>query len=346
MTDASENLRLPYIISGQAQKHITHNEALQALDALVQLSVASRSLALPPSAPAPGSRYLVASGAGGAWVGQAGRIAAFQAGAWLFYPPQPGWQAWIADEARLLVLAGGEWMPAVGSGAPVWGINAAADLDHRLAVASPASLFTHAGGDHRLTVDKAAPARTASLVLTSGHSGRAELGLAGDDDLHVKVSADGTTWREALRIDRATGAVLPVQGLRFPGYWRFFSSTNLLVVGNPSADVVLDTASHNPGNAYNPQTGLFTAPSAGLYFVNINFNTDGANKCLFDVEVNGVPVTRVEFLPNGYSHLSKTFLVALAEGEAFRLKVKEGCRVRFDGLGQNDNVVLLRLGNF
>ena len=37
--------------------------------------------------------------------------------------------------------------------------------------------------------------------------GRAELGLAGDDDFHFKVSADGATWKEAIVIDRATGGV-------------------------------------------------------------------------------------------------------------------------------------------
>jgi hypothetical protein len=29
--------------------------------------------------------------------------------------------------------------------------------------------------------------------------------LAGDDNFHVKVSADVTTWKEALLVDRATG---------------------------------------------------------------------------------------------------------------------------------------------
>ena len=48
---------------------------------------------------------------------------------------------------------------------------------------------------------------TLSLLFQSGFSGRAELGLTGDDDLRVKVSADGGTWREALRIDRSTGGL-------------------------------------------------------------------------------------------------------------------------------------------
>lgn len=31
--DSSPNLQLPYIMPSQAQKHVTHNEALRTLDA-------------------------------------------------------------------------------------------------------------------------------------------------------------------------------------------------------------------------------------------------------------------------------------------------------------------------
>nr|WP_321483374.1 DUF2793 domain-containing protein [uncultured Cohaesibacter sp.] len=71
-------LRLPYIASNQNQKHITHNEALRMLDALVQLSVLDRDLSAPPDAPADGARYIVADGASGAWTGWEGSIAASQ----------------------------------------------------------------------------------------------------------------------------------------------------------------------------------------------------------------------------------------------------------------------------
>ncbi|MBB3144845.1 hypothetical protein FHS21_001246 [Phyllobacterium trifolii] len=39
MDQTTTNLKLPYIAPSQAQKHVTHNEAIRALDALVQLSV-------------------------------------------------------------------------------------------------------------------------------------------------------------------------------------------------------------------------------------------------------------------------------------------------------------------
>ena len=49
MTDTSSNLKLPFILPSQAQKHVTHNEALQILDALVQLTAISSSRSVPPA---------------------------------------------------------------------------------------------------------------------------------------------------------------------------------------------------------------------------------------------------------------------------------------------------------
>lgn len=47
----SPNLKLPYLAAAPAQKHVTHNEALRMLDALVQVAVADRTRTLPPAAP-------------------------------------------------------------------------------------------------------------------------------------------------------------------------------------------------------------------------------------------------------------------------------------------------------
>lgn len=63
MSDASPILSLPYILPSQAQKHVTHNEALQRLDVLVQPAVLDRDRSAPPVAPAAGARHLVGPGA-------------------------------------------------------------------------------------------------------------------------------------------------------------------------------------------------------------------------------------------------------------------------------------------
>ena len=92
----SANLSLPYIHAAQAQKHVTHNEAIRALDAIVQLAVLDRDLTAPPGSPAEGDRYIVAEAPTGAWSGRAGDVAAFQDGAWVFLSPREGWRAWIS----------------------------------------------------------------------------------------------------------------------------------------------------------------------------------------------------------------------------------------------------------
>lgn len=90
---------------------------------------------------------------------------------------------------------------------PLVGINDTADSTNRLAVSSPATLFSHEGDDHQLKINKAAAADTASVLFQTDFVGHAEFGLAGDNDWHVKVSPDGTTWHEALVVNRNTGAV-------------------------------------------------------------------------------------------------------------------------------------------
>jgi len=81
MSDATTHLLMPYILAAQAQKHITHNEALRILDGLVQLSVLDRDLTAPPGTPADGDRYVVASGATGDWAGWDLNIALWTDGA-------------------------------------------------------------------------------------------------------------------------------------------------------------------------------------------------------------------------------------------------------------------------
>ena len=292
--DATSNLELPFIMAAQAQKHVTHNEALRALDTVVQLMVLDKDLSSPPASPAEGARYIVAASPTDAWAGHAGHIAAYQDGAWAFHVPREGWLTWAADEDALYVWTGSAWAAFSGGGgsldnvvedaspqlggdldanghtiafddgtgltddagneqvtfhktasavnqigitnaatgsapqiaaegadtnidltlagkgtghpkAALFGVNATADATTKFAVAAAASLFNHAGNGHQAKINKNAAGDTASLLFQTGTSGRAEMGTAGDDDFHFKVSADGSVWKEAIVIDRTTG---------------------------------------------------------------------------------------------------------------------------------------------
>lgn len=225
MSDTTVRLGLPYIAAAQAQKHVTVNEALRLLDAIVMLSVLDRDLSAPPASPADGARYIVGSGATGAWAGHAGAIAAREDGAWRFIAPCPGFLAYVTDEAALAVWDGGGWR-ALGGGAPSaldnmtrLGIGTAADTVNPFAAKLNNALWTAKttaeGGDGtlRYKMNKESAGSTLSLLMQTAFSGRAEIGLTGDDDLHVKVSPDGSAWFEAIRIERASGRVaFPASG--------------------------------------------------------------------------------------------------------------------------------------
>ena len=202
--ETSAILGLPYIQPAQAQKHVTHNEAIRHLDAIVQLAVAGPPAATPPDAAAEGARHVVGAGAVGDWAGQDGAVALRETGAWIFLRPRPGWQAVIEETGEALRFDGARWRSASRMG-----VNAEADATNRLSVRAAATLLSHEddgdGGDHRLAVNKAGAADVAAMVLQSGFSGRAEIGLVGDDGLSVRVSQDGASWTTALRFDGATG---------------------------------------------------------------------------------------------------------------------------------------------
>lgn len=208
MSDTSPNLNLPYILPAQAQKHVTHNEALDILDAIVQVAVMGRDVNDPPATPQSGETWAIGDAPTGLWALHAHMLASFNNNGWVFVPLREGLLVWDMSAPGLFVRSGGAWVDAINAagGAEVFGVNSAADSTNRLSVAGDATLLTHDGGGHQLKLNKATAVDTATLLFQSGFSGRAEIGLAGEDDLSIKVSEDGTNWVEALRFDGATGA--------------------------------------------------------------------------------------------------------------------------------------------
>lgn len=208
MADAERSIRLdlPYILPAQAQKHVTHNEAIQVLDALVQLSVQGFDATTPPATPAEGQIFALATTPEGAWTGQGGTLALRGHTDWQFFAPQEGWLAFDIGAQSYRVHRAGQWQP-VFQNLTGLGIGTSSDSTNRLAVAAQATLFSHAGASHQVVVNKADTAQTASLLFQSNWSGRAEMGIAGSDDFSIKVSADGTSWIDALGVNQTTGGI-------------------------------------------------------------------------------------------------------------------------------------------
>ncbi|MFN3496281.1 MAG: DUF2793 domain-containing protein, partial [Hydrogenophaga sp.] len=360
MSDITTHLLLPYILASQAQKHVTHNEALRLLDAMVQLSVLDRTRAAPPASPTDGDRHIVASGATGLWAGWDLNVAFWVDGVWMRLVPRPGWLAWIAAEQAFVVWTGSAWEPVgepvdvsdavfslvnnadptkramfslsgiststtrtytlpntsselailagtqtfsgnktfsgtltasgtvtvsaatatigtatttstygIGTGATTNGTTktvnigtggangsttvvnigsatagaggttvvntpivtfanavtqvgmpqanltaqllglgwATADSYNRFSINTPAMLLNHAGNGIEATFNKNAPADDAAFAFKTGFSARALIGLLGNDDFSFKVSPNGSTFFDAIRIDRTSGRV-------------------------------------------------------------------------------------------------------------------------------------------
>jgi hypothetical protein len=209
MSQSSPILALPYLQPSQAQKHVTHNEALRRLDIIVQLGVAEFDATTPPGAPTEGEVFALGTGASGVWAGHDNELAAWLDGVWLFLAPQPGWRAWGQAEAQLRIWDGSTWgLPvAEHNNLDGLGIATTADAVNRLSVKADATLLSHDGAGHQLKLNKSSPADTASVLFQSNWTGHAEMGLAGDTNFAIKVSDDGSNWTEAVVFDGASGRI-------------------------------------------------------------------------------------------------------------------------------------------
>lgn len=236
MTDESTHLKLPYILANQAQKHVTHNEAIRLLDGLVQMSVLDRDLAAPPGSPNDGDRYIVATGATGAWTGWESNIAYYVDGAWMRLVQRLGWLSWIEDEGHYCLWNGSAWITVLGDlnaadlangSIALLGVRTAADASNRLAVKSDAILLSHddvtpGTGDLLVKINKAAAARDAGFVLQDGWSTRALLGLLADDEFALKLTPDASSFFSALRGHRGLHGRIAVKDAArsYPIRWR------------------------------------------------------------------------------------------------------------------------------
>jgi Protein of unknown function (DUF2793) len=98
----SDRLKLPLLAAAQAQKEVTHNEALAMADIAVQAVVQAVAPLGVPASPLVGQCWIVGAAPAGAWAGHAGAIAAWTSGGWRFVAPFEGMQAWsIGDGATV-----------------------------------------------------------------------------------------------------------------------------------------------------------------------------------------------------------------------------------------------------
>lgn len=206
MSENSTRLKLPFIQPAQAQKHVTHNEAIELLDVIVNLRLEVIGETVPPNSPDEGACWFIGDNPTGDWDNHQGEIAAFLNGGWLYVTPKEGWSAWDVENEKLRVFKSTDWefvLPNRLDNFEGFGVNAISDATNRLSVSAPASLFSNEGSDHRLTINKASETDTTSIVFQSDFVGKAELGLIGNNNLALRVSDDGTNWSTALTVSES-----------------------------------------------------------------------------------------------------------------------------------------------
>ena len=59
MANTTNRVKLPYILQSQSQKEVTHNAALDLIDALIQAAMVDISINTPPGSPSAGDCYML-----------------------------------------------------------------------------------------------------------------------------------------------------------------------------------------------------------------------------------------------------------------------------------------------
>ncbi|CAN1507420.1 C1q domain containing protein [Rhabdaerophilaceae bacterium] len=294
-------LALPLLAAGQAQKHVTHNEALLALDAHVHLHVEAISQIAPPSSPVEGQIFGLATNPSGLWSGKGGTVARFQDGAWFYSLPRRGWRATVGNTAIPYLHDGSTWKPLVETGLSALtalAIGSAGSPDQRLAIRSANILFeadpAHPTepGDIRIKINKTSPGDIASLLFQTGFSGRVEVSYGSSGQFDIRTSSDGATFSSAFAINPVTGVVsLPRQSA-----FRAIRTGPDIAMSTPNTILPFDGAAVNIGNGYSSTTYRFSAPEDGIYLFSVSAFASVTNtRTIIDLVKNGtIGVARSE----------------------------------------------------
>lgn len=110
MTDSTIRLALPLLAAGQAQKEVSHNEALTRIDLAAHASVIAIGTEVPPEDPEPGQCWVLGESPTGAWSGHADAIAGWTEGGWRLLEPCEGMRVWIEESEAFALFTGGGWI--------------------------------------------------------------------------------------------------------------------------------------------------------------------------------------------------------------------------------------------
>lgn len=192
---STPNLDITLVSASQNQKEVTVNEALVIIDGILNNPVLDKDLTAAPGSPASGDLYIVGTGATGTWASKDGKLAYYYGG-WKYITPNEGFCIYVADEDIVYVYSGSAWKKA--------GIGLAqAMLDNK-------------GNNAQYYINKNAAGDSASVLFQTNYVTHAEFGCIGDDDFQLKVSANGSDFTAAWKINKTTGNTQLLTQIQFP----------------------------------------------------------------------------------------------------------------------------------
>lgn len=117
----SADLGIPYISGTQDQPEVTHNTALNVIQALLNGAI-DQGTNTPPGSPSEGDIYILGAAPTGVWTGRANCVAIYMGTSWEFVPGddgsgtpitmgarQEGLRIYVRDEDNVYVWNGSSW---------------------------------------------------------------------------------------------------------------------------------------------------------------------------------------------------------------------------------------------
>lgn len=114
----SPQLGLPLLAAGQAQKEVTHNEALMLIDLALTPLVETVGDNAPPVDPGENRQWIVGMAPTGLWAGQAGALAGWTPEGWRFVQLPVGATVTVRNDGRSWQRNTTAWFAPVSVGAP------------------------------------------------------------------------------------------------------------------------------------------------------------------------------------------------------------------------------------
>ena len=214
MANTTGRLLLPYILQSQSQKEVTHNDALNRLDILLQAVAQDIGTNTPPGSPTVGQCCIIGSSPTGAWSGMANYIAqADGSGGWYFVAPIKRLRFWIESLQLDYYYDGTNWQP--------WGLLMK-DTGEYLRVSQKSEDITVTGATKDSTIQ--IPDRAILLTVNV----RVLTAITGATSFGVGLVGDTTKFGNFI------GIAVDSTNIGVIGPTAYYSNTNIRLTANGS----------------------------------------------------------------------------------------------------------------